>query len=112
MGWHAQPTRQVILDEVRVPASAVLGDLGGGFKIAMSALDGGRVNIAACSIGGAREALERTVRYVHERFTFGDPLAHKQTIVFALADMATELTAARLMTQDADRKSVVEGKRV
>lgn len=101
MGWHVQPTRQVILDEVRVPASAVLGDLGGGFKIAMSALDGGRVNIAACSIGGAREALERTVRYVHERFTFGEPLAHKQTIVFALADMATELTAARLLTQDA-----------
>jgi alkylation response protein AidB-like acyl-CoA dehydrogenase len=101
MGWHAQPTRQVILDEVRVPASAVLGEVGAGFKVAMSGLDGGRVNIAACSIGGAREALERTVRYAHERFAFGDSLAQKQTVVFTLADMATELTAARLLTQDA-----------
>jgi len=71
MGWNAQPTRQVILDGVRVPASALLGAEGQGFKIAMSGLDGGRLNIAACSIGGAQWALDRTVRYVHERFGVG-----------------------------------------
>ncbi|MGP3533882.1 acyl-CoA dehydrogenase family protein [Microbacterium sp. RD1] len=101
MGWRAQPTRQVILDEVRVPASAVLGEIGRGFALAMGALDGGRLNIAACSLGGARDALDRTVRYVHERFTFGEALAAKQAVVFALADMATELAAARLLVQDA-----------
>lgn len=101
MGWNAQPTRQVILDEVRVPASAMLGEPGQGFKIAMSALNGGRINIAACSLGGARFALERATRYVHERFTFGEPLAEKQAVVFALADMATELRAARALVRDA-----------
>ncbi len=101
MGWHAQPTRQVIFDEVRVPADAVLGELGQGFKIAMSALDGGRLNIAACSLGGAQWALDRAVKYVHERFTFGEPLAEKQAVVFALADMATELRAARALVRDA-----------
>jgi len=103
MGWHAQPTRQVILDEVRVPASAVLGQEGRGFAIAMSALNTGRLNIAACSLGGARWALDQVVRYVHERFTFGEPLAEKQSIVFAIADMETELQAARLMVQDGAR---------
>ena len=101
MGWNAQPTRQVILDEVRVPASAMLGHDGQGFKIAMSALNGGRINIAACSLGGARFALERATRYVHERFTFGEPLAEKQSVVFALADMATDLRAARALVRDA-----------
>ena len=101
MGWHAQPTRQVILDEVRVPASARLGDEGGGFKIAMSALNGGRLNIAACSLGGAQWALDKAIQYVHERFTFGEPLADKQSIVFAIADMRAQLHAARLMVQDA-----------
>lgn len=95
MGWNAQPTRQVILDEVRVPASAVLGEVGGGFRIAMKGLNGGRVNIAACSLGGAQWALDRAVRYVRERFTFGEALAERQSVVFALADMATELQAAR-----------------
>ncbi|HET6302611.1 acyl-CoA dehydrogenase family protein [Microbacterium sp.] len=108
MGWHAQPTRQVILDEVRVPADAVLGELGQGFKIAMNGLNGGRINIAACSIGGAQWALDKARRYMHERFTFGEPLAEKQSVVFTLADMTTELHAARLMVQDAatalDRK--------
>ena len=108
MGWHAQPTRQVILDEVRVPADAVLGELGQGFKIAMNGLNGGRINIAACSIGGAQWALDKARRYVRERFTFGEPLAEKQSVVFTLADMTTELHAARLMVQDAatalDRK--------
>jgi alkylation response protein AidB-like acyl-CoA dehydrogenase len=89
MGWNAQPTRQVILDEVRVPAANLLGGEGQGFKIAMSALDGGRINIAACSLGGAQWALDRAVRYVQERFTFGEPLAEKQSVVFTLADMAT-----------------------
>ncbi|MFS0734874.1 acyl-CoA dehydrogenase family protein [Microbacterium sp. 1P10UB] len=103
MGWNAQPTRQVILDEVRVPASAVLGELGGGFKVAMSALNGGRVNIAACSLGGAQWALDRAIRYVHERFTFGEPLSERQSVVFTLADMATELTAARALVRDAAR---------
>lgn len=100
MGWHAQPTRQVIFDAVRVPAAHVLGGEGRGFGIAMSALNGGRLNIAACSLGGAQWALDQAVRYVHERFTFGDPLAEKQSIIFAIADMATELRAARLMVRD------------
>lgn len=101
MGWKAQPTRQVILDQVRVPASAILGELDRGFRIAMSALNGGRINIAACSLGGAQWALDRTVRYVQERFTFGEPLAEKQSVVFTLADMATELQAARALVRDA-----------
>jgi len=101
MGWNAQPTRQVILDEVRVPASSILGVPGQGFKIAMSALDGGRINIAACSLGGAQWALDRALKYVHERFTFGEPLAERQAVVFALADMATELRAARALVRDA-----------
>lgn len=103
MGWNAQPTRQVILDEVRVPASAVLGEVGAGFRIAMKGLNGGRVNIAACSIGGAQWALDRAVRYVHERFTFGEALVERQTVVFALADMATQLQAARALVQGAAR---------
>ena len=103
MGWNAQPTRQVVLDEVRVPASAVLGEVGGGFRIAMKGLNGGRVNIAACSLGGAQWALDRAVRYVHERFTFGEALAERQSVVFALADMATELVAARALVERAAR---------
>ncbi|TQJ30149.1 acyl-CoA dehydrogenase family protein [Microbacterium sp. SLBN-146] len=101
MGWKAQPTRQVILDEVRIPAANLLGAEGQGFKIAMSALNGGRLNIAACSLGGAQFALDRAVRYVHERFTFGEALAEKQSVVFTLADMATELRAARALVRDA-----------
>ncbi|MBO0979672.1 acyl-CoA dehydrogenase family protein [Microbacterium sp. SD291] len=100
MGWHAQPTRQVILDGVRVPASAMLGEEGKGFAIAMSALNGGRLNIAACSLGGAQWALDRAVQYVHERVAFGEPLAEKQSILFAIADMRTDLQAARLMVRD------------
>ncbi|MFS0910606.1 acyl-CoA dehydrogenase family protein [Microbacterium sp. 179-I 3D2 NHS] len=100
MGWHAQPTRQVVLDGVRVPASALLGEEGRGFAIAMSALNGGRLNIAACSLGGAQWALDRAVQYVHERAAFGEPLAEKQSILFAIADMRTDLQAARLMVRD------------
>lgn len=100
MGWHAQPTRQVIFDGVRVPASTLLGEEGRGFAIAMSALNGGRLNIAACSLGGAQWAIEKAVQYVHERVAFGEPLAEKQSILFAIADMRTELQAARLMVRD------------
>ena len=100
MGWRAQPTRQVIFDGVRVPASALLGDEGGGFGIAMSALNTGRLNIAACSLGGAQWALERAVQYVHERVAFGEQLAEKQSVLFAVADMRTQLQAARLMVAD------------
>jgi alkylation response protein AidB-like acyl-CoA dehydrogenase len=101
MGWKAQPTRQVILDEVRIPAANVLGSEGMGFKIAMSALNGGRINIAACSLGGAQWAFDKAMQYVHERFTFGEPLAERQSVMFTLADMATELKAARALVRDA-----------
>ncbi|MGP6170307.1 acyl-CoA dehydrogenase family protein [Microbacterium sp. A196] len=100
MGWRAQPTRQVSFDGVRVAASAMLGDEGRGFAIAMSALNGGRLNIAACSLGGAQWALDRAVAYVHERVAFGEPLAEKQSILFTIADMRTDLHAARLMVRD------------
>ncbi len=95
MGWRAQPTAQVILDECRVPASNRLGDEGMGFRIAMSGLDGGRLNIGACSIGGAQAALEKATAYVREREQFGAPIATLQTVQFVLADMATELEMAR-----------------
>lgn len=101
MGWRAQPTRQVILDAVRVPAASLLGQENGGFKIAMSALNGGRVSIAACSIGGAQWALERAVTHVRERFTFGEALADKQSIVFRIADMEMRLRAARALVREA-----------
>ena len=101
MGWNAQPTRQVVLEDVRVPVGNRLGAEGDGFAIAMSGLDGGRVNIAACSIGGAQWALDQTLRYVKERETFGHPLSDHQSIVFTLADMATDLHAARLLVHDA-----------
>jgi alkylation response protein AidB-like acyl-CoA dehydrogenase len=100
MGWHAQPTRQVIFDELRIPASNMLGSEGEGFKIAMSALNGGRLNIAACSLGGAQWALDQALKYTQERFTFGDPLSEKQSIVFRLADMETQLRAARALVRD------------
>ena len=97
MGWNAQPTRQVILDSVHVPAAARLGDEGAGFRIAMSGLNGGRINIAASSLGGARAALEATVRHLGEREAFGRPLAQFQALQFQVADMATDLEAARLL---------------
>ncbi len=95
MGWNAQPTRQVILDDVRVPAANLLGAEGTGFNIAMSALDGGRLNIAACSLGGARSALNKAAAYMKERVAFGHPLADFQALQFRLADMATELEVAQ-----------------
>ena len=95
MGWNAQPTRQVVLQGVRVPAGNLLGSEGGGFRIAMSALDGGRLNIAACSLGGARAALAKALIYVTERRAFGQRLAEFQALQFRLADMATELEVAQ-----------------
>ncbi len=97
MGWHSQPTCQVILENCRVPVEHRLGAEGQGFKIAMQALDGGRVNIAACSLGAARSAFERALAHVRERHQFGRPIADFQATRFRLADMATELEAARLM---------------
>jgi alkylation response protein AidB-like acyl-CoA dehydrogenase len=101
MGWNAQPTRQVIFDDVRVPVGNRLAGEGDGFTIAMKGLNGGRVNMGACSLGGAQWALDQTRRYITERFAFGKPLAENQGIVFQLADMATDVHAARLMLQRA-----------
>ena len=104
MGWNAQPTRQVIFDDVRVPVANLLGAEGDGFGIAMKGLNGGRVNIAACSLGGAPWALEKALRYVQEREAFGAPLSANQSIVFTLADMETELQAARALLERAAGK--------
>ncbi|MGC0363161.1 alkylation response protein AidB-like acyl-CoA dehydrogenase [Rhodococcus sp. 27YEA15] len=95
MGWNAQPTRQVILEDVRVPAANLLGEEGGGFRIAMKGLNGGRLNIAACSVGGAEAALEKAVAYLVDRKAFGSALIESQALQFQLADMRTELEAAR-----------------
>ncbi|UED87938.1 acyl-CoA dehydrogenase family protein [Streptomyces profundus] len=97
MGWNAQPTRQVILDAVRLPADRLLGREGQGFRIAMSGLNGGRLGIAACSLGGARSALNRSLRHLADREAFGQRLLDAQALRFRLADMATELAAARAL---------------
>ena len=97
MGWKSQPTRQIQLDGVRVPVNYRLGEEGEGFAIAMAGLDGGRINIASCSLGAARAALDQSLRYVQERRQFDQPLAAFQSVQFRLADMATELAAARQM---------------
>jgi alkylation response protein AidB-like acyl-CoA dehydrogenase len=95
MGWNAQPTRAVTFADVRVPVGNRLGEEGFGFKIAMAALDGGRLNIAACSLGGAQAALEKSLSYMKERSAFGKRLDEFQALQFRLADMATELEASR-----------------
>jgi alkylation response protein AidB-like acyl-CoA dehydrogenase len=95
MGWNAQPTRAVIFENARVPIANRLGDEGIGFKIAMAGLDGGRINIAACSLGGAQSALDKSLAYMRERKAFGKRLDEFQALQFKLADMATELEAAR-----------------
>jgi alkylation response protein AidB-like acyl-CoA dehydrogenase len=100
MGWHAQPTAQVILEGVRVPADAMLGGAdgeGAGFGIAMQGLNGGRLNIAACSLGGAQSAFDKAGSYVRERRAFGSALLDEPTIRFTLADMATGLETSRMM---------------
>ena len=97
MGWNSQPTAIVAFDDCRIPAANLLGKEGDGFRYAMMGLDGGRLNIAACSLGGARLALETTQAYVTTRKQFGKPLSDFQNTQFKLADMATQLEACRLM---------------
>ncbi|OZD08645.1 acyl-CoA dehydrogenase [Rhodococcus sp. 06-235-1A] len=97
MGWNAQPTRQVVLEGVRIPAENLLGNEGDGFRIAMNGLNGGRINIAACSIGGAQSALDKAVAYLAERKAFGARLLDAQALQFRLADFTTELEAARTL---------------
>lgn len=101
MGWNAQPTRQVVLDGVRIPADRRLGAEGEGFRIAMHALNGGRLGIAACSLGGAQSALDRSLIHLADREAFGTRLLDAQALQFRLADMATELTAARALVRQA-----------
>jgi butyryl-CoA dehydrogenase len=95
MGWNAQPTRAVIFENARVPVANRLGEEGIGFRIAMAGLDGGRINIAACSLGGAESALDKTLAYTRERKAFGKRLDEFQALQFRIADMAIELEAAR-----------------
>jgi alkylation response protein AidB-like acyl-CoA dehydrogenase len=97
MGWNAQPTRQVIFEDARVGAEALLGEEGQGFRFAMAGLDGGRLNIGACSLGGAQRALDIALAYVRERQAFGQNISKFQATQFRLADMATELEAARTL---------------
>ncbi|PIE20675.1 MAG: acyl-CoA dehydrogenase [Neptuniibacter caesariensis] len=99
LGWNSQPTRMITFEDVRVPATALLGNEGDGFKIAMRGLDGGRINIATCSVGTAQQALNMARDYMHERKQFGKPLANFQALQFKLADMATDLVAARQMVR-------------
>lgn len=101
MGWNAQPTRQVVLDGVRIPADRRLGAEGDGFRIAMHGLNGGRLGIAACSLGGAQSALDRSLTHLADREAFGARLLDAQALQFRLADMATELTAARALVRQA-----------
>mmetsp|Transcript_16011 Transcript_16011/g.18598 ORF Transcript_16011/g.18598 Transcript_16011/m.18598 type:complete len:319 (+) Transcript_16011:48-1004(+) len=101
MGWNVQPTRAVIFEDCKVPKANLLGKRGEGFKIAMSGLDGGRVNIASCSLGGAAFCLETATQYIKTRKQFGKPLAEFQYLQFKLAQMATDLEASRLMVRNA-----------
>ncbi|WMS42470.1 acyl-CoA dehydrogenase family protein [Acuticoccus sp. MNP-M23] len=101
MGWHSQPTAAVMFDECRVPAENRLGEEGDGFKIAMTGLDGGRINIGACSLGAGAAALDHALHYAGGRQQFGRPIADFQATQFKLADMRTELEAARLLLHKA-----------
>jgi alkylation response protein AidB-like acyl-CoA dehydrogenase len=97
LGWHSQPTAQLILEDVRVPAENLVGGEGEGFRIAMMGLDGGRLNIGACSLGGAQRCLDEAITYTKERSQFGQAIAEFQNTQFTLADMATDLEAARAL---------------
>ncbi len=108
LGWHSQPTAQVNLDEVRGPVENLVGNEGEGFRIAMMGLDGGRLNIGACSLGGAQRCLDEAVRYTRERRQFGQAIADFQATQFTLADMETDLQAARALLYLAAAK-VTEG---
>ncbi|HZX18948.1 MAG TPA: isobutyryl-CoA dehydrogenase [Pseudomonas sp.] len=104
MGWRAQPTRTITFEGVRIPAGNRIGPEGQGFVYAMKGLDGGRINIASCSLGAAQAALEQSLRYVEERKQFGKPLSDFQALQFKLADMLTDLTASRQMVRLAAHK--------
>lgn len=104
MGWRSQPTSAVMFDDCRIPAANLVGEEGQGFKIAMQGLDGGRLNIAACSLGGAQRALDEAITYTKDRKQFGKAIADFQATQFKLADMATELEAARLLLYAAAQK--------
>ncbi|EJC7004551.1 acyl-CoA dehydrogenase family protein [Vibrio parahaemolyticus] len=104
MGWNCQPTRMISFENVRIPANYLLGEEGEGFKFAMLGLDGGRINIATCSVGTAQQALNEAKQYMTERKQFGRSLAQFQALQFKLADMATELVAARQMVRLAAAK--------
>jgi alkylation response protein AidB-like acyl-CoA dehydrogenase len=108
LGWHSQPTAQVNFDGVRVPAANLVGQEGEGFRIAMAGLDGGRLNIGACSLGGAQRCLDEALRYTQDRRQFGKAIADFQNSQFMLADMETELQAARTLLYAAAVK-VTEG---
>ncbi|EJI1390393.1 acyl-CoA dehydrogenase family protein [Vibrio parahaemolyticus] len=104
MGWNSQPTRAVTFENVVIPVSHLLGEEGQGFIFAMKGLDGGRINIATCSVGTAQQALNQATQYMHERKQFGKTLAQFQALQFKLADMATELVAARQLVRYAASK--------
>ena len=104
LGWHSQPTAMVNFEDVRVPVANRVGAEGEGFKIAMAGLDGGRLNISACSLGGAQRALDETVSYTRERSQFGQAIADFQNTQFMLADMATRLAASRALLYQAAQK--------
>jgi alkylation response protein AidB-like acyl-CoA dehydrogenase len=104
LGWHSQPTAMVMFENCRVPVENRVGSEGSGFKIAMAGLDGGRINIGACSLGGAQFCLDRTIEYMRERKQFGMRLADFQALRFRVADYATELEAARLLLWKAAMK--------
>ena len=104
LGWHSQPTAQVNFDEVRVPVANRVGAEGEGFRIAMAGLDGGRLNIGACSLGGAQRCLDEAVNYTRDRKQFGQPISDFQSVQFTLADMETELQAARMLLYTAAAK--------
>ena len=114
MGWHMQSTRQVIFEDCKVPAENLLSGEGAGFRIAMAGLDGGRLNIAACSLGGAQSAFDKALAYAGERKAFGKTIDQFQSLQFKLADMETELQAARMLLYTAasklDRKAPDAGK--
>jgi acyl-CoA dehydrogenase len=108
LGWHSQPTAQVIFEDARVPVENLVGNEGDGFKFAMAGLDGGRLNIGACSLGGAQRCLDEAIAYVKDRKQFGQRIADFQNTQFMLADMATDLEAARALLYLAAAK-VTEG---
>ena len=104
MGWNNQPTRSITFEDVEIPTNAVLGSEGGGFKIAMKGLDGGRINIATCSVGTAQANIDAAKKYMTERKQFGNQLSNFQALQFKISDMTTNIVASRLMVRLAASK--------